>query len=157
MSTRPLNRSNFLVELYLALCGQTAANIFILASPNPPSQSHHIEILASPTSLTFFFVFFLGPNPQHIWRFPGWDPIRAIVTGLCHSHSQHQIWATSATYTTAHSIGQILNPLRKARDGTCVLMNASQIYFHWWDMMGTSPLTFFFSTQWLCSHCSIYL
>ena len=35
---------------------------------------------------------------------------------------------------------QILNPLREARDWTCILMGTSQIHFHW-AMMGT-PETF---------------
>ena len=41
-----------------------------------------------------------------------------------------------ATYTTAHSNAGSFNPLSKARDHTCVLMDASQICFHW-AVMGT--------------------
>jgi len=41
---------------------------------------------------------------------------------------QRQIQAASVTYTTSHgNAGWILNPLSEARDGTCVLMDASQI------------------------------
>ena len=37
---------------------------------------------------------------------------------------------------------QILNPLSEARDWNCILMDASQIHFHW-AMMGTPQRTFF--------------
>ena len=40
---------------------------------------------------------------------------------------QHQICASSATYTTAQQQRRILNPLREARDQTCVLKDAGQI------------------------------
>ena len=48
-----------------------------------------------------------------------------------------------------HSSGQcqILNPLSEARDGTCVLMDASQIHCHW-AMMGTPVHRSFF----VCGH-----
>ena len=36
---------------------------------------------------------------------------------------------------------QILNPLGKARDRICILMDASQICFHW-TMMGTPQAKF---------------
>ena len=52
--------------------------------------------------------------------------IRAVDASLHHSHSNEGIHAVSATYTTAH---RILNPVSEARDGTCVLMHASQIHF----------------------------
>ena len=54
------------------------------------------------------------------------DWIRAVAAGLHHRHSNagtklhHSSWQH-----------QILNPLSKARDGTCVLMDASQIRFLW--------------------------
>ena len=35
----------------------------------------------------------------------------------------------SAIYTTAHSNAWILNPLSKARDRTCVLMDTSQVHY----------------------------
>ena len=53
------------------------------------------------------------------------------------------MWDLSLICSLHHSLGQhgILNPLSKARDWTCVLMDASQIRFHW-ATMGT-PLIFF--------------
>ena len=44
---------------------------------------------------------------------------------------QWQIWAVSATYTTAHWQHWILNPQTKARDQSCVLTDASQVCYHW--------------------------
>ena len=46
-----------------------------------------------------------------------------------------------ATYITAH--GNTIHPLSEARDQTCVLMDASQIRFHW-TMTETPQQVFFF-------------
>jgi len=60
-----------------------------------------------------------------------------------------QDWAASVTYSHNSLPRWILNPLSEARDRTCILMDASQIHFHWattrtpktafWDSQG--PLT----------------
>ena len=55
----------------------------------------------------FFFFFFF------FWSFPGWD--LSHICDLYQSSRQH--W--------------IINSLSKARDRTCVLMETSQICFHW--------------------------
>ena len=55
----------------------------------------------------------------------GSSQTRGQISYSCQPTPQPQqcrIWATSVTYTTAHS--NIFNPLSKARDGTCVLMDA---------------------------------
>ena len=77
----------------------------------------------------FFFVF-LGPHPWHM---------EVLGLGV---KSELQL----PTYTTATAMPdpsrvsdlhhssrqcQILNPLNKARDRTCVIMDTSQICFHW--------------------------
>jgi len=49
---------------------------------------------------------------------------------------QLRIQDSSVTYTTAHSNARILYPLNKARDWTCILVDASQIHFCW-AMTGT--------------------
>ena len=54
-------------------------------------------------------------------------PIGPVATGLCHSHSNAEIQAASATYTTAHGNAGSLNPLSKGRDRTRNLMVPSQI------------------------------
>ena len=88
-------------------------------------------------NIFFFFFVFLGPHLQHM-EIPRLgvklelqllayatatatrDPSR--VCDLQHSSWQHQI----------------LNPLRKARDQTFVLLEANQIRFHW-AIMRTPP------------------
>ena len=50
--------------------------------------------------------------------------IRAVAAGLHHSHRKRKIQAVSATYAIATSQQhRILNPLSKARDRTCILMD----------------------------------
>ena len=60
--------------------------------------------------------------------------IGAVTAGLCHSHSntgsEPHLWPTPQLMVTS-----IPNLLSKARDRTFILMDASQIYFHW-AMMG---------------------
>ena len=53
-----------------------------------------------------------------------------------------QIPAASVLYTHSSQLHGILNPLSKARDQTCVLMDASQICFCWATM--ATPFFFFF-------------
>ena len=43
--------------------------------------------------------------------------------------TQHQIRAVSATHTAAHRQHQILNPLSKARDQTCIPMDTSGVCY----------------------------
>ena len=57
---------------------------------------------------------------------------------------QRQTQASSATYTTVHGNGRILNPLRRDRDRTHTLMVPSQLHFRW-AMKGTPRFGFFFS------------
>ena len=54
-------------------------------------------------------------------------PIGAVATP---QQQQHQIQATSATYTAAHRKYKIINPLSEARDGTCILMDTSWVHYH---------------------------
>ena len=46
-----------------------------------------------------------------------------------HQSQPRQTRAASVTYTTAHGSDGCFNPLSEARDGTCILMDASQIRF----------------------------
>ena len=59
-------------------------------------------------------------------------PIGAIAAGL--HHSSQQRW--------------ILNPLGEARNGTCILMDASQICFGQ-ATMGILQLHFYFNFDWI--------
>ena len=62
--------------------------------------------------------------------------IRAVATGLHHSHNNLES-ELRLQFTLQLTERQILNPLSEAGDWTCVLMDASQIRFHW-AMTGTS-------------------
>ena len=75
------------------------------------------------------FVFFRAtPMAYEGSQARGW--IRAAAAGLCHSHSNA---GSELVYNLHHSSWQcqILNPLSQARDRTCILMDVSQICFHW--------------------------
>ena len=81
-------------------------------------------------SLSLFFFGLLRATPAtcRIWRFQATGQISTSAAGL------HQSPATqdpSRAYNLHHSSGQgrILNPLIEARDGTWVLIAASQIRF----------------------------
>ena len=63
------------------------------------------------------------------------------------------IQAASATYTIAHG-NQILNPLREARDGICILIDTCQIHFHC-AMTGIPRTPVFFSPASFYSTSSI--
>ena len=64
-----------------------------------------------------FFVFFFRAAPAGSNRSCSGQPVT----------QQGMIWAKSVP-TPQH---QILNPLSKARNRTCVLIDGSQIHFHW--------------------------
>jgi len=99
-----------------------------------------------------FFFFFLGPHPQHMevprltveseLHLPACTTATAIpdLSHICDLH--HSSWPR-----------QILNPLSKARDGTSILMDASQVLnplshkgnslgqaFFCWNPPGNLPL-----------------
>ena len=88
----------------------------------------------------FFFFFFFWLCPHHMVFFRVgvelglWIPAYTIATAMpdpshvCDlHHSSEQCW--------------IPNPLSKAKDGICILMNFSQICFHW-AMTGTPVVDF---------------
>ena len=86
-------------------------------------------------SIFFFFFFFFCPFAIS-WAAPtayggsqARGPIRAVATGLRQSHSSVD---PSCVCDLHHSSQQhwILNPLSKARNQTCILMDTRQICFH---------------------------
>ena len=77
----------------------------------------------------FLYIFFLGPHLQHMeMGFQARDQIRAVAAGLCHTHSNPDL---NHICDLHHSLWQheILNPLSKARDQTCIVMGTSQVGF----------------------------
>ena len=89
----------------------------------------------------FFFLVFFGPHPQQYGGSQARGQMVATVAGLCHSHSQHQIWAESATYTTAHGNAES-SPTEWQESNLRVLMDTSQVRYHW-ATMATSTRNFF--------------
>ena len=73
--------------------------------------------------------------------------IRAVATGLCHSHSNTRSEHICNLHYNLQQ-RQILNPLSEARDLTCILMDATQIPFRW-ATTGIPRFFFFFSMQWI--------
>ena len=75
----------------------------------------------------------------------GWIGTTAAV--LCHSHSNSR--SEPCLQPTPRSWQRrIFNPLREARDQTHILMDASQICFHW-ATMGTPTIVIFFQVRWV--------
>ena len=91
--------------------------------------------LACPVYFIYFLIFCLfsaAPTAYRVSQAKGW--IRAVAAGLHHSSRQHRI----------------LNPLCDARDRTCVLVDISQIRFHWTTRESDLP-----SLNW--QNCLLYL
>ena len=118
------------------------------------SLSNHVRLV--PASFFFFFFFF--------------GLFRAAPVAYGGSQARGWIGAKLPAYTTAtampdpscnfdlcHSSQQclILNPLREARDGTFVLMDTSQVHYHW-ATMGT-PIICVFKAPFLTLPSSIYI
>ena len=80
--------------------------------------------------LLFFFFDLFRATPEAYGGSQARGPIRTYTTAI----------ATPDPYTTAHGTW-ILNPLGKARDWTCILMDTSHIRFPW-SMTGI--LTFYY-------------
>ena len=89
---------------------------------------HKVKLTCSPSILFGLFVFWIFQGCTcSIKKFPGQGSNQSYSCQPTSQPQQYQIRAASVTYTTAH---RILNPLRKVRDGTHILMDTSQIHFH---------------------------
>jgi len=63
--------------------------------------------------------------------------MRAVATSLHHNHSNAgSELHPQPIYYTAHGNARFSDTLSEARDGTCILMDTSQIHFHC-AIMGT--------------------
>ena len=74
-----------------------------------------------------FFVFFFRATPTAYGSSQDRGWIRDVAAGLHHSHNNARF---QLLCDLCHNSGQrqILNPLSKARDWTCILMDSSQIF-----------------------------
>ena len=77
----------------------------------------------------FLFFVFLGMHLGHR-GFQSRGRIRAVATGLYQATAMPNLSRVCSIHYSSWQC-QILNPLSKARDWTHVLMDASQIHFHW--------------------------
>ena len=100
------------------------------------SLSIQVQICSTKSICTFLLIIFyflsfcpLGAVPTAYGGSQARGPIGAVSAGLCQNHSNARsgphLWPTQQLMATP-----ILNPLRKARDRTCILMVPSQICFH---------------------------
>ena len=84
-------------------------------------------------SLFYLFIYFLYGCTCGIWSFAACGVsqargrIGAVATGLHHSHSN--LGSEPSLQPTVQLTATSFNSLSKARDRTCVLMDASQIHF----------------------------
>ena len=78
-----------------------------------------------PSFFFFFFFFLFRTAPAAYINYQARGRTRAVAAGVRHSHSN--------TWDLHHSSRQrwILNPLSKARDWTCILLDTSWVCYHW--------------------------
>ena len=102
---------------------------------------YHHEVVVpkkKKNSVALFYLFlFKGWTPKAYRISQARDRIGAATASLHHGHNNtSQIQDESATYTTAHGNMKILNLLTESRDQTDILMDTSQVHYHW-ATMGT--------------------
>ena len=78
-----------------------------------------------------FFNLFFMPGTLSTWSFQARGQIQAVAARPTPQPQQRRIRARSATCTDSSQQRQILNPMSKARDWTCILRGASHICFRW--------------------------
>ena len=88
---------------------------------------------------TFFWSFYFRALPSAYGGSQARGRIEAVPPSLHHSHSNTRSVLHLPPTPRGSWQHWKLNPLSKARDQTCVLIDASQIRFHW-AMMGTPML-----------------
>ena len=93
-------------------------------------QKYITIMLSVAKKKIFFFLVFLRPHLQHI-GVPSLGVKSEPQLPAYTTTTATQIWATSATYTTAHGNIGSFNPLSEARHQTHVLMDMSQVCYHW--------------------------
>ena len=87
----------------------------------------------------FFFFSFLGPHLRHM------EASRLGIKSELHLPTYATaMWDPSHVWDLYHSSRQLwsLNPLSKARDQTCILLDIRRIFYRW-AMMGTPNFYFF--------------
>ena len=91
---------------------------------DPKSQrtGHHTSGPIQNVSSSFFLSFLKG-HTRGIWKFQARGPIRTVAPVLHHSHSN------ARSQPSLRPTPQLAATPSKARDGTYILMDTSQIHF----------------------------
>ena len=91
------------------------------------SQSYSICLIVKRSCFLFFFLFLFRTARKVYGGFQARSQIGAVATGLHHSQSNtgSELWLRPTPQLKAI---QILNPLSKARDQTCILMDTSWVH-----------------------------
>ena len=75
------------------------------------------------------FNFFFQGHACGVWTSPGQGLNQSSSFRPTPQPQQLGIQASSATYTTAHVNAESFNPLSKARDRTCMLIDTNWVFF----------------------------
>ena len=131
------NFTNANVENLFQMLGQVE---YIIRFPYPNCWDVYFWIpvsitYISPCSNCFYHFFFFRAAPTVYGGSQTRGLIRAVAASLYHSHSNviSELCLQPTPQLTPLSDPWIFNPLR---DQTCILVDASQIHFHW-ATMGT--------------------
>ena len=95
-----------------------------------PGAAEMLLIALCATAGTPKDTFFFKGHTHSIWMFPGYGHFGAAAASLCQATAMPD---PSHAFNLHHSSQQhqILNPLNKARDWTCVLIDTSWVCYHW--------------------------
>ena len=96
----------------------------------------------------FIYLIFLGPHPWHMSS-QARGQIGAVASGLARATAMPDLSCICELHHSSQQ-HQILNPLSRARDRTHILMDASQVHYHW-ATMGTAHLLKSLSQLLYCS------
>ena len=143
-SEQKLSRASDILPSLLSLLLQdpgaayTPGNWFLTPASDPPwlltaLGRKRFNLALQVLLFFFYFLFFLGLHLRHM-EVPRLGSNWSCSCRTTPQPQQRQIWATSATYTTAHGNARAL--INWARDRTCVLIDTCQICFCW-AMKGT--------------------
>ena len=143
---------------YVEFSGQGSNLSHIINNPGSLTLSLHHQgnllLWFFFLSFFFFFFFFFGlckATPTAFGSAQARDRIRAEAASLHHSHSST---GSKPHLQPTHSSQQcqIHNPLVKARGWTLVLMDTSQVHYHW-ATTGTPFFLFLLNYSWFTILC----
>ena len=95
----------------------------------PTSAPGGMTSVSAILAFVFVFLFLFRAAPSTHGGSQVRGQIRAVATSLHYSHSKPDLSCVCDLHHSSQQC-QIFNPLSKARNQTCVLMDASQIHFH---------------------------